>query len=200
VRRPADPPGGGTRWRRQGHPAALGGLGNREPYFLPDDEDYLQPTVSADRDALHLEARYNYEDTGSGSLFAGWNFEHDDRVKLAVTPMAGVVFGATEGIAPGFEFTLGYRKLEFYTEFDCVLDREDSSDDFLYSWSELTYAPVDWFRCGVTTQRTRVYHTDRDIQRALLLGWSVSRFTITAHLFNLGDEDTFYVLAVGASF
>jgi hypothetical protein len=191
----AEPAGGATgaapRWELSGTVSA---------YFLPDDEDYLLPIVSADRGTLHLETRYNYEDIGSGSLFAGWNFEHDDRVQVAVTPMAGVVFGATEGFAPGFEFTLGYKKLELYTEFEYLFDREDTEANFLYSWSELTYAPVDWFRFGLTTQKTRVYHTNRDIQRALLLGWSVSRFTITAHLFNPGDEDTFYVLAIGAGF
>jgi hypothetical protein len=119
---------------------------------------------------------------------------------MEVTPMAGVVLGAREGIAPGFELTLEYKRIELYTEFEYVFDLEERKDDFLYNWSELTYAPVDWFRVGLTTQRTHVYQTERDIQRALLLGWSVSRFTITAHLFNLGDEDPFYVLAAGASF
>ena len=30
-------------------------------YVLPDEENYVQPTVAVDRNALHLEARYNYE-------------------------------------------------------------------------------------------------------------------------------------------
>jgi hypothetical protein len=36
-------------------------------YIAPDDGSYVQPTVTADRGWLHLEARYNYEalDTGS---------------------------------------------------------------------------------------------------------------------------------------
>lgn len=28
-------------------------------YLVPDDQDYLQPTFTADRGRLHLEARYN---------------------------------------------------------------------------------------------------------------------------------------------
>ena len=30
-------------------------------YFVPDSRNYVQPTVTADRRWLHLEARYNYE-------------------------------------------------------------------------------------------------------------------------------------------
>ena len=36
-------------------------------YFVPDDREYVQPTISADRDWLHLEARYNYEGLETGS-------------------------------------------------------------------------------------------------------------------------------------
>ena len=36
-------------------------------YFVPDSGDYVQPTFSADRGWLHLEARYNYEALHAGS-------------------------------------------------------------------------------------------------------------------------------------
>ena len=42
-------------------------------YFVPDDRDFVQPTVTADRGALHLEARYNYEDRETGSAWVGYN-------------------------------------------------------------------------------------------------------------------------------
>jgi len=28
-------------------------------YFIPDDRNYVQPTITADRGRLHFEARYN---------------------------------------------------------------------------------------------------------------------------------------------
>lgn len=36
-------------------------------YIVPDDANYVQPTFIADRDRLHLEARYSYEDRKTGS-------------------------------------------------------------------------------------------------------------------------------------
>jgi hypothetical protein len=43
-------------------------------YIVPDQDGYFSPTLAADREWLHLEARYNYEDLRTGSLWAGYNF------------------------------------------------------------------------------------------------------------------------------
>src|SRR5262249_1982890 len=43
-------------------------------YFVPDSREYVQPTFTADRDWLHLEARYNYENLETGSAWLGYNF------------------------------------------------------------------------------------------------------------------------------
>jgi NADH dehydrogenase FAD-containing subunit len=35
-----------------------------------------------------------------------------------------------------------------------VFDTDDSSESFFYTWSELTLAPVEWFRFGLGTIAT----------------------------------------------
>ena len=85
-------------------------------YFVPDDSDYVQPTFTADHDWLHLEARYNYEALDTGSAWVGYNFSGGETVTWEFTPMLGAVFGATDGIAPGYKGLLGWKKLEFYSE------------------------------------------------------------------------------------
>src|SRR6185503_2129469 len=48
-------------------------------YLLPDEGNYAQPTFTVDHDnGLHLEARYNYEDLKTGSLWAGYRFGGGD--------------------------------------------------------------------------------------------------------------------------
>ena len=68
---------------------------------MPNDQSYVSPVFAADRGWLHLEARYNDEYQKTGSLWAGYNFSAGDKIVLEVTPMLGVVFGDTTGIAPG---------------------------------------------------------------------------------------------------
>ena len=168
-------------------------------YLVPDDEDYVQPTVTADRGALHLEARYNYEARDAGSVWLGYRFGGGQKLEWELTPILGGVFGEVTAIAPGYEAWLGYWKLELYSEGEYVWDR-DPEGSFFYNWSELSLAPVEWFRFGVATQRTRAYGTDREIQRGLLAGYVHERFDLTAYVFNPDDSEPTLIVAARLSF
>jgi hypothetical protein len=169
-------------------------------YLLPDEADYGQPTMTADRGWMHLEGRYNYEDLDTGSAWIGYNLSGGKTVSWEVTPMIGYVFGGTDGIAPGCKGSLSWWKLELYSEGEYVFDSDDSSDSFFYNWSELTIAPASWLRAGMVTQRTRVYETDRDIQRGLLLGLSYKALSVTTYVFNPDDSRPTVVLGAGVTF
>ena len=169
-------------------------------YIVPDSREYVQPTVTADRDWLHLEARYNYEALNTGSAWIGYNFSGGEKLAWEFTPMLGGVFGDITGIAPGYKGSLSWWKLELYSEGEYVFDTGNSSDSFFYNWSELTLAPVDWFRFGLVTQRTRLYKSDRDIQRGVLLGLSHKHVDITGYVFNPDEAKPTFVIAVGLTF
>jgi len=169
-------------------------------YIVPDSREYVQPTLMADRGRLHLEARYNYEGLDTGSAWIGCNFSVGEKLSFEFTPMLGGVFGDITGVAPGYKCTLGWRKLELYSEGEYVFDTGDSSASFFYTWSELTLAPTDWFRFGLVVQRTKLYNTDFDIQRGLLIGFARERANLIACIFNLDTSRPTVVLGVGLSF
>jgi hypothetical protein len=169
-------------------------------YVVPDDRNYAQPTVTADRDWLHLEARYNYEALETGSAWIGYNFSGGKKLEWAITPMVGGVFGDVYGVAPGYEGSLTWWKLELYSEGEYVFDTGDSSASYFYNWSELSLAPVDWFRFGLVTQRTRTYQTDRDVQRGLLAGFMYKKIDLTAYFLNIDESKPTYVIAIGLNF
>lgn len=169
-------------------------------FFVPDDSDYFQPTVTLDHKWLHLEVRYNYEDFNTASIWAGYNFSGRDSLAWEFTPMLGGVFGDTAGIAPGYRGSLSWWLLELYSEGEYVFDSRESSDSFFYNWSELSLKPVDCFRVGMVTQRTKVYETDRDIQRGLLVGFSFKRVDFTTYVLNPDESEPTVVLAVSFSF
>ena len=169
-------------------------------YIVPDDREYVQPTLMADRGWLHLETRYNYENLETGSVWLGYNFSFGKKLVLEATPMLGGVFGNTTGIAPGYRFTLTYWKLELSSEGEFVFDTGNSEGSFFYTWSELSLSPVDWFRFGIAGQRTRAYQTDVDIQRGLFIGFTYKRIDLTTYVFNLDQAKPTWVVSVGVSF
>src|SRR6185503_19339628 len=122
-----------------------------------------------DRGALHLEARYNYEDPETLAVFAGWTVDFEGELEAAFTPMLGAVGGDTDGIAPGLEFDLGWRRLSWSAESEYLFDLDDRDDDFFYSWSTLTYGLTDWLDAGLVTERSKLVDTDYSVQRGLAL-------------------------------
>ena len=169
-------------------------------YFVPEDQDFAQPTLAADHGRLHLEARYNYEALETGSAWLGYAFSAGKQVKVDITPMLGGVFGDLHGIAPGYGLTIGWSKLELYSEGEYFFDFEDSSEDFFYNWSELYIAPSVAWRAGLAVQHTRAYETGLDFQRGLMAGVSYKRVDLSAYVFNLGWEDPTVVIAAEVGF
>ena len=169
-------------------------------YFVPDDSNFLQPTFTADRGWLHFEARYSYEALDTGSVWLGYNVGGGDAVTWELTPMLGAVFGATDGVAPGYKGAVGWKKLEFYSEGEYVFDAGETANSYFYNWSELTFSPVESFRFGMVTQRTRVYQTEREIQRGLLAGFSYKNLDVAGYVFNPDDEKPTFVLSMALTF
>jgi hypothetical protein len=114
--------------------------------------------------------------------------------------MIGGVFGDTQGIAPGYEVTLGWRRFELSTEGEIVFDADDSSEDFFYSWSELTYAPCDWFRAGVAAQRTRIRSEDSDVEIGPMIGLTYESLDFSAYVLFPDEGDPTIALAFGVEF
>ena len=169
-------------------------------YIVPDDQSYFSPTLRADRSWVHLEARYNYEDRDTGSLWLGYNISVGEKFVVDVTPMVGGVFGNTTGVAPGYLFTLTYKKISLYSEGEFVFDTKNSGGNFFYNWNELTYSPTEWIRFGLASQRTRAYQTPLDVERGFFAGFSYKRVDFTTYVFNAGWTSPTVVLAMGFKF
>ncbi len=170
------------------------------PTMVRGGENYTSVIATADRDPLHLEARYSYESVGARSAFVGWNFSGGETVTWELTPLVGGAWGTTRSFVPGFEGSLAWKQLDFYIEAEYVRGSGERSDGYLYAWSELSYAPVEWLRIGIAGQRTRAYGGDRDIQRGPFAQFMLGPFTIGGYWFNPGSDEQVVVGSIGVAF
>jgi hypothetical protein len=169
-------------------------------YFVPEDTDYGQPTVTADRGALHLEARYNYEGIDTGSAWVGWNVGVGEKLRLDATLMVGGVFGDFHGVAPGYELAITWRRFELYSEGEYVFDTDDRTGDFFYTWTQIDWSPWDWLTVGFAVQRTRAYETGLDIQRGPFIGFTYKSVTLTTYVFNADEQPPTVAASLSVSF
>ena len=169
-------------------------------YILPEEKNTTTLIAYADYRALHMEARYNYEDVNTGSLFLGYGFEMGNKLVLNLTPMIGCAFGNTNGIVPGLETGLSWKKFDFYSEMEYVIDLEGKENNYFYTWTELAITPFHHFRTGVSASRTRLYQTDFDLQRGVFAQYSFWKLTAGIHYFNPFTHDDFGIATLAIEF
>ncbi|MDH4090507.1 MAG: hypothetical protein OEV74_07655 [Cyclobacteriaceae bacterium] len=168
-------------------------------YFFPG-EFILLPVFRADKNRLHLEARYNYEDLETFSGWVGYNFNGGKKLEYTITPMVGGVVGVANGVAAGLEFRFAYKRFELSSEQEYLFDTNAKENSFFYAWTDFTYSPKDWLWVGLSGQRTQLYETDLEIQRGFLVGGGFKGWELTGYLYNLGFDNPFLLIAVSANF
>ena len=169
-------------------------------FYIFRDGFFVLPIYQANKDWIHLEARYNYEDMNTFSAWFGYNFTGGKKFEYAITPMAGGIAGNTFGIAPGLKLTFSYFGFELYTESEYLFDLQDKEGNFFYVWTDFTYSPLEWLWFGLSGQRTRLYDTDLEVERGLLLGGGYRWFGLTGYLYNLGFDDPYVIIILSLSF
>jgi hypothetical protein len=169
-------------------------------YLVQHGRDYVNPNLVADRGWVHLEARYNYEAIKTGSLWLGYNFSFGKQLAFEVTPMFGGVFGDITGLAPGYTISISYEPIEFFTQGEYFFDAGNRSGNFFYSWSELSCAPVTWFRAGIVLDRTRALGSNFDIRRGPLVGFKYKNVDLTTYWLSPGSRDATFIFTVALNF
>jgi hypothetical protein len=162
--------------------------------------DYANPNFTADRDWLHLEARYNYEELKTGSVWLGWNFSTGKELQFEVAPMLGGVFGDITGTAPGYTITIRYKPFELSTQGEYFFDAGTSSGNFFYSWSELSASTADWLRLGIVVERTQAAGFSSDVRRGPLVGFKYKEVDLTTYWLAPGSNEATFVFAVTFNF
>jgi len=170
------------------------------PTAVRNGDHYTSGIFVANRGALHLEARVNYEAVGARSAFVGWTFSGGEAVTWELTPMVGGAWGSINAWVPAFEASVAWKKLDVYIEAEYVRDTHDKSASYLYAWSELGYRPVEWLRFGAAGQRTRVYGGDRDYQRGPFAQLTWGPVTVGGYWFNPGSSEQIFVGMLNAAF
>ena len=169
-------------------------------YFLHDGTNYGQPAATADQGPVHLETRYNYEALRTASFFVGWNLEFGDSVAVTVTPIAGCMAGDAGGPILGLELSVEWGPLSWSAQGEWVTDLVGGTGGYLYAWSELAVSPWEWLHLGVAVQRTRVFHTPREVIFGPLVGVTVSKLNFSATWFQPGGTAQTFVVTAAVSF
>jgi hypothetical protein len=148
----------------------------------------------------YAEARYNYEDIETFSLYLGKSFSGEKNLGYTLTPIVGASIGRFRGVSMGLNMDVEYGKFFFsaQSQYSLATDKGKGSDDFFYSWSEAGFQPVEWFYAGASFQQTYMAN-EKLLDPGALIGFSFGRYSIPLYGFNLLNEQRYFIIGLTVS-
>jgi len=148
----------------------------------------------------YAEARYNYDNFNTFSLYAGRTFSGDKNVVYSITPMIGGMAGASHGGSLGLNAEFDYKGFNFSSQSQYSVIASSRADNYFFSWSELSYQPLEWLYAGVSLQNTHINEGGPLTEPGLLVGFSYKHVTVPFYSFNPFASQRYFILGLSWEF
>jgi hypothetical protein len=144
----------------------------------------------------YMEGRFNYEALNTLSLYAGKTFERKALFSYAASPIAGVVLGKMNGGSVGLNLQMDYRNFDFNTQSQYTFSIQQRSNNFIYSWSDLTYKLSEKFAAGLSLQQTKLYQLNGALEKGFLVKAAYKSWSFPLYIFKPESSERYFVLGL----
>lgn len=132
----------------------------------------------------YAEARYNYEDAETFSLYVGRAFTGGKTLNYSFVPMLGGSVGRFQGVSTGLNIDMDYNRFFFSSQSQYSRSTTQYGAYFLYTWSEIGYQSLKWLYTGLSVQHTHDRLVGNDMQPGMMIGFTFNRFTVPVYTFD----------------
>jgi hypothetical protein len=144
-----------------------------------------------------VEARYNYEEARSVSVYVGKAYENESDFSYSIVPIFGGVVGRFKGGSAAVNLDLEYRNFYFSSQSQYTFSLRDELDNFYFSWSELGYQPFKWFYGGLAFQETYYPQLNEHVTHpGVVLGFAYKRWTLPLYGFRTAESSGAFVCSI----
>jgi hypothetical protein len=179
---------------------ALGQAGFEQYYYLQEEESMpIVPIIHIQSNKnWYAEARYNYEEQNSFSIYGGKSFtKTTEKFIYTLTPIAGGVIGQMNGGSVGLNTFVEYNNFFFSSQSQFTFSFKNQLQDFFYDWSELGYEPLRWFYFGCSIQHTFYRQSHQNlIEPGVVLGFTLGKWTLPIYGFNPFDNKRYFIIGI----
>src|SRR5438270_2856188 len=125
--------------------------GGEQYYYMGERQTFtMVPVINFETSKnWYVEGRYNFEALNTMSVYAGKTFYKKAVASYSVSPVIGAVLGRYKGGSVGVNGDADYKKYSFSSQLQYTFSINHKTQDFLYSWSDLSYQPLNNFSTGV---------------------------------------------------
>ena len=144
----------------------------------------------------YAELRYNYEEIETGSIHFGKKISFKKMAALEITPVVGIIFGKLNGGSGGAIIEINVDKFSFSSEPQYVFSFHQKCDNYLYSWTEVSYDVFSFFYTGLALQQTKSFSLSNIFEPGIMAGLSIKNFDIPIYCFNPTSASKNFVVGV----
>jgi hypothetical protein len=167
-------------------------------HFVSSAQPYTYMPVMHFRNTKnwYAEARYNYEDQQTFSLFLGKAFTGDQALSWSLVPLIGGSVGRFNGVSTGLNIDLEYNNFYFSAQSQYSVSTSMYKNQFLYSWSEVGYQSLRWLYAGVSLQHTHDRIEGNMLDPGVLVGFTFNKFTIPVYSFVPYNKERYFIVGL----
>ena len=142
------------------------------------------------------EARYNYEEANTFSLYGGKTFAKEGKWGYSATPMVGAITGLMNGGSLGLNLDLNRQKLFLSSQSQYSFSIENHAQKYFMTWSELGYEAFSWCYSGVAVQQRKQYRKDPELETGYMIGFSFGKWVFPLYVFSPSKKEKYFVAGI----
>lgn len=168
---------------------------SQDYYIYKNNNSSIVPFIYYEtKNSLYATARYNYEAEQTLSLQFGKKFSKQGNLSYSIIPLAGVLAGKFKGFSLGTQAEIELGKFSFSTEPEYCLQSKNKTQNFFYSWSELSIQPCKIFYTGLALQTTKTFGWTNE--PGILFGICIKNFEIPFYFFRASSSANYFVTGI----
>jgi hypothetical protein len=145
---------------------------------------------------FYFEARYNYDDSHSFSLYFGRAFSLSKKATAEMTPMIGGVVGRSKGISPALNFYFEYLKFSSTTQSQYTIIMPDGNSSYFYDWTNFSFNLNKKLGMGGSIQITIPQTGSSVVSYGPLLNFRFKNFLLEGYAYNFWKVERLWAVAV----
>ena len=153
----------------------------------------------------YWEARYNYEDVKTFSLFWGHPFYISKKMELEIVPTVGFSLGNFIGGSAALQLNAECNRFEVYSLNQYSLCFTDVKRSFFFNWTEAKYKFKKVVKLGAALQYTQsmpqknseeAKESTHQLDVGPVIGFEYKKFYLCGYFFNLWEQERNYAIGL----
>lgn len=178
------------------HTQAQGGVG--QYYYMGESQPFSFVPIAyyQSSNKWYIEGRYNYEANRTMSVYAGKTFEKNAAVSYSASPIIGAVMGNFNGGSIGVNSEADYKRCFFSSQLQYTFSVQDRTENFVFSWSDISYQALNNIYAGFSVQQTNLYKEQGRLEKGVFVKASFNKWSLPFYVFNPAARERYFVLGL----